>query len=100
MIYLRHFIEKTSCAFYHCQSSHKTFCIAFCYFLFFFQENRKFPKDVFYACVCCIFQRMLFCFVFVSAKFRRQDEIEEVEEDGAPTGDKNKISWTDFLAEE
>ena len=42
---------------------------------------------------------MLFYFISVSAKFRRQQEIEEVEEDPS-IEEKSKISWTDFLAEE
>ena len=38
-------------------------------------------------------------FLFISAKFRRQDEIEE-EEEYAPSAERKEISWKDFLNEE
>ena len=37
--------------------------------------------------------------LFISAKFRRQDEIEE-EEEYTPSAERKEISWKDFLNEE
>ena len=42
---------------------------------------------------------MSLSFLFISAKFRRQDEIEE-EEEYAPSAERTEISWKDFLNEE
>ena len=39
------------------------------------------------------------CVCVRSAKFRRQDEIEEEEEDGSST-DRKEMTWKDFLNEE